>query len=110
MRGLYTHVSDQMREALAQALQARWEDSLRAARRSAHTPPSPYSTSCWPRTAVTGRAPGPLAAPSGTCQRAPPLGGREKLISQIPPKQPDGPTPAHGIGPVLESLSWASTW
>ena len=30
MRGLYTHVSDRMREALAQALQARWEDSLRA--------------------------------------------------------------------------------
>jgi hypothetical protein len=30
MRGLYTHVSDRMRKALAQALQARWEDSLRA--------------------------------------------------------------------------------
>jgi len=30
MRGLYTHVSDRMREALIQALQARWDDSLRA--------------------------------------------------------------------------------
>jgi hypothetical protein len=30
MRGSYTHVSDRMREALVKALQARWEDSLRA--------------------------------------------------------------------------------
>jgi hypothetical protein len=30
MRGLYTHVSDRLREALVKALQARWEDSLRA--------------------------------------------------------------------------------
>jgi hypothetical protein len=30
MRGLYTHVSDRMREALVEALEARWEDSLRA--------------------------------------------------------------------------------
>ena len=39
MRGLYTHVSDRMREALIQALQARWEDSLRA--RAAISPHSP---------------------------------------------------------------------
>jgi integrase len=30
MRGLYTHVSDRMRDTLIQALQARWDDSLRA--------------------------------------------------------------------------------
>jgi len=29
MRGLYTHVSDRMRDQLVRALQARWEDSLR---------------------------------------------------------------------------------
>ena len=39
MRGLYTHVSDRMREALAQALQARWEESLRE--RAAIRPRSP---------------------------------------------------------------------
>jgi len=39
MRGLCTHVSDRMRDALAQALQARWEDSLRA--RAAIRPHSP---------------------------------------------------------------------
>jgi integrase len=41
MRGLYTHVSDRMREALVEALQARWEDSLRA--RAAILPRSPVS-------------------------------------------------------------------
>lgn len=30
VRGLYTHVSDRMRDELTAALQARWEDSLRA--------------------------------------------------------------------------------
>ena len=39
MRGLYTHVSDRMREALVLALQARWENSLRA--RAAIHPHSP---------------------------------------------------------------------
>lgn len=39
MRGLCTHVSDRMREALVQALQARWVDSLRA--RTAIHPHSP---------------------------------------------------------------------
>lgn len=39
MRGLYTHVSDRMRAALVRALQARWEDSLRA--RAAIRPHSP---------------------------------------------------------------------
>jgi hypothetical protein len=39
LRGLYTHVSDRMREALIQALQARWDDSLQA--RAAIRPHSP---------------------------------------------------------------------
>ena len=30
MRGLYAHASDRMRDDLKAALQARWEDSLRA--------------------------------------------------------------------------------
>ncbi len=92
MRGLYTHVSDRMRETLVKALQARWEDSLRA-RAAIPTPPSPCSTNCWHPTAATRRTQAPPSAPSGTWQPAPPLGGREKLISQIPPKQPEGPVP-----------------
>ncbi len=93
MRGLYTHVSDRMRETLVKALQARWEDSLRARAAIRPTPPSPCSTNCWHPTAATRRTQAPPSAPSGTWQPAPPLGGREKLISQIPPKQPEGPVP-----------------
>ena len=39
MRGLYMHVSDRMRDVLVRALQARWDDSLRA--RAAIHPYSP---------------------------------------------------------------------
>jgi len=39
MRGLYTHVSDRMRDQLVRALQARWVDSLQA--RAANQPYSP---------------------------------------------------------------------
>ena len=39
MRGLYTHVSERMRDELKPALQARWEESLRA--RAAISPHSP---------------------------------------------------------------------
>jgi hypothetical protein len=39
MRGLYAHTSDRMRDDLKAALQARWDDSLRA--RAAIHPHSP---------------------------------------------------------------------
>jgi hypothetical protein len=39
MRRLYAHASDRMRDELKDALQARWEDSLRA--RAAICPPLP---------------------------------------------------------------------
>jgi len=39
MRGLYAHASDRMRDELKAALQARWEESLRA--RAAIDPRSP---------------------------------------------------------------------
>ncbi len=39
MRGLYSHVSQRMREDLKQALQARWEESLNE--RAALSPTSP---------------------------------------------------------------------
>jgi hypothetical protein len=59
MRGLYTHVSDRMRETRVKALQARWRTHSGPGRRSAPTPPSPCSMSCWPLTAASSRTPGP---------------------------------------------------
>ena len=45
MRGLYAHTSDRMRDDLRHALQARWEDSLRA--RAAIAPhPAPRPSRC----------------------------------------------------------------
>jgi hypothetical protein len=41
MRGLYAHASDRMRDELKQALQARWEDSLRARARISLQSPVP---------------------------------------------------------------------
>jgi integrase len=41
MRGLYAHVSDRMRASLNQALQSRWEDSLRERAAIAHHSPVP---------------------------------------------------------------------
>ncbi len=41
MRGLYAHASERMRDDLTQALQARWEESLKRARRPRPTLPRP---------------------------------------------------------------------
>ena len=63
MRGVYTHVSDTMRTDLKQALQARWEASLRD------------------RAAISPHSPVPLL--DGLL--APNRATREKMISHIPP-------------------------
>jgi len=68
MRGLYTHVSDRMREALVKTLQGRWEDSLRA--RAAICPHSPLPllnellTSCRRPRADTGSVNGTVRHPA----------------------------------------------
>ena len=104
------HVSDRMRETLVKALQARWEDSLSARAAIRLHPRPPCSTNCWHPTAATRRTQAPPSAPSGIWQPAPPLGGREKLIAQIPPKQSEGPIPEYWMRPLLELLTWAYTW
>ena len=45
IRGLYAHTSDRMRDDLKQALQARWQESLRTAPPSTNTHPCRCSTS-----------------------------------------------------------------
>jgi hypothetical protein len=110
MRGLYTHVSDRTREALIKALQARWEDSLRT--RVAIRPHSPVPlldellTSRRRQWADTGSVKGTVRH---LATRTIP-GGMEKLISQIPPKQPEGLIPRRRMRPVLKLLTGAYTW
>jgi hypothetical protein len=92
MRGLYAHASARMRDDLKAALQARWEDSLRA--RAAISPHSPVALLDELLAPSRARTCQPARAPRATRQQTPAPEAREKMISQIPPKQPEGPTPA----------------
>jgi hypothetical protein len=72
MRGLYSHVSERMRQELKDALQARWDQSLRE--RAALAPRS--------LAPALNRLLAPLREAS--------LGGGENLASQIPPTDGSG--------------------
>ena len=114
MRGLYAHTSDRMREDLKRALQARWEDSLRErAALNEHSPVPLLDELLAPFRPRDPRVPGRGAQDSGTPgpsvpdplaaqdtpQEVPSPGGREKMISQIPPNIAEGPTPGTRMGP-----------
>lgn len=74
MRGRYAHVSQQMRDSLLEALQRRWEESLRQ------------------RAAIDPRSPVPLLDNLLAPFRAD--SGRDEAISQISPKTKKAPIPA----------------
>ena len=91
MRGLYAHASERMRDDLKHALQARWEESLRA------------------RAAIDTHSPVPLldqllapfrepAAPRETVKQPTTPGDREKMISQIPPNHAESPSQGSRLG------------
>ena len=84
MRGPYAHASDRMRDELKATLQARWEDSLRA--RAAIAPHSPVPLL---DKLLSRNGPAPREA---TIRDLPARGGREKMISQIPPRYAEGPS------------------
>ena len=96
MRGLYAHTSDRMREDLKLALQARWEESLRERAALHEHSPVPLLDELL----APFRAPAPDATtPRDTQPDHPAPGGREKMISQIPPKIAEGPTPGTKMRP-----------
>jgi hypothetical protein len=84
MRGLYAHASDRMRDELRQALQARWEESLRE--RAAIHPHSPVP--------LLNELLSPFKVETA------PMGDREKMISQVPPRHSKSPTREARVGPV----------
>ena len=107
MRGLYTHASDRMRDDLKAALQARWEDSLRARAAIHECSPVPLLDELLSSFRGKGyQQDGPASpitdegAASATGQGRPTPGGREKMISQIPPKHSKSPTQQAKVGPV----------
>jgi len=100
MRGLYAHASDRMRDDLKAALQARWEDSLRA--RAAIAPHSPVTlldemlAQFRPQTQVPAEQ---MTRPV-TPKDAPAPGDREKMISQNPPRTAEDPTLGTRMGSI----------
>jgi hypothetical protein len=92
MRGLYAHASDRMRDELKVALQGRWEDALRA--RAAVCPHSPVpllDALLAPLREAASQSADP-ETPKATVHDLPTLAGREKMISQIPPRNAEGLT------------------
>jgi hypothetical protein len=92
MRGLYAHASHRMRDELTAALQARWEESL--SDRAAIDPHSPVPLLDELLAPLRGEIND--SADSAALRQTPPQPptprGREKLISQIPPKSAKCPT------------------
>ena len=85
MRGLYAHTSPRMRDDLMDALQARWEESLRA------------------RAALSQHSPVPLLDSLLAREDE----KREKMISQIPPKRATRQPEPTRLEPVLRASDLA---
>ena len=107
MRGLYAHASARMRDDLKAALQQRWEDSLRD--RAALHPHSPVPLLDKLLAPHRRESPGNDAAPRAIHREEPAPVDREKMISQIPPRQPKGPIQTTRMEPVLRASDLAST-
>lgn len=85
--------SDRMRDELKAALQARWEDALRArAALCPHSPVSLLNALLAPLREAASQSAADPATPTATVHDLPTLGGREKMISQIPPRYAEGLT------------------
>jgi hypothetical protein len=103
MRGLYARASERMRRELAEALQGRWEDSLRA--RAAIDPHSPVSLLGGLLAPFRSNTAEPAARRLALAPREEP---GEKLISRIPPKTNDYPTRQGNHSPI-RVLTWPDT-
>jgi hypothetical protein len=89
MRGLYTHVSERMRAELTQALQARWEESLKERAALSPRSPVPLLDELLAAQAAENTETAHLTTPRQTCRLRPALRNREKMISHFPPKPPE---------------------
>ena len=116
MRGLYAHASDRMRDDLKAALEARWEDSLRARAAIHECSPVPLLDELLSPFRGKSHHHGSPAAPttdevaaSATGQGRPAPGGREKMISQILPNTRKAPPCQLGWDLSEELLTWSDT-
>jgi integrase len=98
MRGLYAHTSDRMRDDLKHALQARWEESLRARAAVHPRSPVPLLYELLAPFRDRGRPESEPAAQRETVQQPTTPGDREKMISQIPPNNAESPSQESRLG------------
>ena len=98
MRGLYAHASDRMRDDLKHALQARWEDSLRARAAIQTHSPVPLLDEILAPFREQDRAKLEPAASRETVRQPPTQEDREKMISQIPPNHAESPSRGSRLG------------
>jgi len=87
MRGLYTHVSDRMRDDLKAALQARWEQSLRARAAICPHSPLPLLDAMMAQHRVAANQAQTPPAVSTVIHNRPRIRSQIKMISQIPPNK-----------------------
>ena len=107
MRGLYAHASARMRDDLKQAFQARWEDSLRERAAICPRSPMPLLDELLAPLRDENREPTRQPTPHITPREAPAPGGREKMISQIPPNHSKDPTQPARLESVLRASDLA---
>jgi hypothetical protein len=107
MRGLYAHASHRMRDDLTAALQTRWAESL--SDRAAIHPHSPVPLLDELLAPLRGETMGSAkpTTPRRAPQQPPTPGDSEKLISQIPPNHPKGPTLPTRVEPALRASDLA---
>jgi hypothetical protein len=101
------HASHRMRDDLTAALQSRWEESL--SDRAAIHPRSPVPLLHELLAPLRGEIheSADPATSRRTPQQPPTQGDREKLISQIPPNHPKGPTQPTRVEPALRASDLA---
>jgi hypothetical protein len=89
MRGLYTHVSERMRAELTQALQARWQESLKERAALNKRSPVPLLDGLLAEQAAENTETAHPTAPRQTFRHHPALRNRGKMISHFPPNPPE---------------------
>jgi hypothetical protein len=98
MHGLYADVSERMRDDLKHARQARWEESLRARAAVDTHSPVPLLDQLLARFRDRGHQKPEPAALRETDKQPTTPGGREKMISQIPPNHAESPSQGTRLG------------
>jgi hypothetical protein len=107
MRGLYAHASDRMRDDLMQALQARWQESLKDRAAIYDHSPVPLLDELLAPLRADKRYPTDQTAARKTRRQRTAPDDREKMSSQIPPKSAEHRPGRRAWKDHEELLTWS---